>query len=83
MYSFVAPNPATAAAYLEWVLRCCGGDSLPLPTDIVSREFGCNVTEAVLARPNADGPSSAHASSPTRWIARMKSSLASADFLAV
>lgn len=36
-----------AATYLEWVLRCCGGERCELPRDIAADDFGCDVADDI------------------------------------
>ena len=43
-----APQLSDAAKYLEWVLRCCGGDRPALPGNI-SADFGCDVAQDIEA----------------------------------
>ncbi len=42
-----ASDLADAVTYLEWVLRCCGGDRRPPPRNTVARDFGCDVSEGI------------------------------------
>jgi D-arabinono-1,4-lactone oxidase/FAD binding domain len=38
-----AQHVVHAASYVEWVLRCCGGESLPLPEILSNDEFGRDI----------------------------------------
>jgi hypothetical protein len=38
-----------AAEYVEWVLRCCGGESLEMPKDLRHDKFGRNVAGEIAA----------------------------------
>ncbi len=42
-----ATDLADAATYLEWVLRCCGGDLRALPSAIAAGDFGCEVADDI------------------------------------
>jgi FAD/FMN-containing dehydrogenase len=42
-----AANLPDAATYLEWVLRCCGGDPHALPASISRGNFGCDVSVGI------------------------------------
>jgi hypothetical protein len=45
---FVPASQLThAAAFVEWVLRCSGGEPRPLPEEIASDDFGCKVTHDI------------------------------------
>ena len=41
-----ASDLADAVTYLEWVLRCCGGDRRPPPRNTVARDFGWTFPKA-------------------------------------
>jgi FAD/FMN-containing dehydrogenase len=36
-----------AAAFVEWVLACCGGEARPLPEHLAADDFGCDVTHDI------------------------------------
>jgi FAD binding domain/D-arabinono-1,4-lactone oxidase len=38
-----------AATYVEWVLRCCGGEVLPMPKPLTDRDFGCDIATEIAA----------------------------------
>ena len=44
-----ASQVAHAAAYVEWVLRCCRGEPAALPAELTGDRFGCDVAAEIHA----------------------------------